>query len=178
MLAQPAGRKTAEARKRCEEFFPARLVYSMRIEIVKRRDGSGLLRCTRAGGSITWQKQTRHAAFFALHDLTHYAVESVLGVPDGFYGLIAQGWEIDDTTGKGSRGPLPEGGIRVEHIVGWLDRERASGTIWDASDLQAAVLTEEELAQIRARREELFEQFAETPPGEALVLNWDEGSAH
>ena len=39
-----------------------------------------MLRCVRADGSATWQKQTdRHAAYFALHDLTHFAVETELG---------------------------------------------------------------------------------------------------
>ena len=74
------------------------------IQITKRTDGSGVLRCVRADGSMTWQKQkSRHAAFFALHDLTHFAVESALEFRRGFYGLIADGWEIDDTTGKGTR---------------------------------------------------------------------------
>jgi len=50
------------------------------IRITKRKDGNGVLRYMRADGSETWQKQeSRHAAFFALHDLTHFAVESALG---------------------------------------------------------------------------------------------------
>ena len=32
--------------------------------------------------------------FFALHDLTHYAVETVLGFREGFYGLVAAGGEL------------------------------------------------------------------------------------
>jgi hypothetical protein len=87
------------------------------------------LRCVRADGSATWQKQgTRHAAFFALHDLTHVAVESTLGFRNGFFGLVAQGWEIDDTTGKGARGPLPSGAAEVEYIVGTLDAERVASS--------------------------------------------------
>jgi hypothetical protein len=46
------------------------------------------------------EKQHRNAAFFALHDLTDFAVESTLGFRCGFYGLAAQGWEIEDTTGN------------------------------------------------------------------------------
>jgi len=54
----------------------------LRVEITKRADGAGVLRCVRDDGSVTWQKHDRHAAFFALHDLTHYAVETTtLGVP-------------------------------------------------------------------------------------------------
>jgi hypothetical protein len=78
----------------------------LQIEIVKQPDGAGVLRCTRQDRSVTWQKQTRHAAHFALHDLTHYAVETALGYRRGFFGLIAEGWDVDDTSGKGGRGAL------------------------------------------------------------------------
>ena len=61
----------------------------LRIEIVNRPSGEGVLRCTRGDGSTTWQKQDRHAAHFALHDLTHFAVDTVLRYRRGFFGLIA-----------------------------------------------------------------------------------------
>ena len=52
----------------------------LKIGIVRRADGAGLLRCNRADGSVTWQKQSeRHAAHFTYHDLTHFAVETTLG---------------------------------------------------------------------------------------------------
>lgn len=67
-----------------------------------------MLRCVRPDGSVTGQKQEgAHAGFFPGHDLTHFAVETELGSTMACYGLIASGWDIDDTTGKGSRGPLP-----------------------------------------------------------------------
>src|SRR5712675_2192817 len=76
----------------------------MLIQISRR----GVLRCVRGDGSVIWQKQGgRNAGFFALHDLTHFAVESVLGVRRGFFGLIAEGWDVEDMTGKGVRGALP-----------------------------------------------------------------------
>src|SRR5579872_4676253 len=104
------------------------------IEILKQPDGSGVLRCTREDGSVTWQKQARHAAHFALHDLTHFAVETALGYRRGFFGLIAEGWDVDDTTGKGTRGALPAAAVEVEKIVGLFDSERASGTLWSAEE--------------------------------------------
>jgi hypothetical protein len=36
-----------------------------------------VLQCARNDGSVTWQ--SKHAAHFALHDLTHYAIETALG---------------------------------------------------------------------------------------------------
>jgi len=103
----------------------------LRIEITKRADGAGLLRCVRADGSVTWQKLgNRNAPFFALYDLTHFAVESTLAFRQGFFGLIAQGWDVDDTDGKGPRGPLPAEAVEVEYLVGSFDAERAR----DAAD--------------------------------------------
>jgi hypothetical protein len=149
----------------------------MLIQITKRADGGGVLRCVRDDGSVTWQKQGRHAAFFALHDLTHFAVESALGFTRGFFGLIAEGWDIEDTTGKGSRGTLPVEAMEVEGIVGLFDAERSSGAIWTADEFNefatmknARRLTAEEIARVKARRSELFQQWFAVPAGKALEL--------
>jgi len=158
------------------------------IQITKRADGGGLLRCTRADGSTTWQKQeNRHAPFFALHDLTHFAVESTLGFQHGFFGLVADGWDIEDTTGKGARGPLPAEASEVEYIVGSLDSERASGAMQTAAEFNAhaaihsastgrpapRLLTDEELSRVRTRRGELFAQWFALEPGAAIELRFE-----
>jgi hypothetical protein len=156
------------------------------VQITKRRDGGGVLRCTRAGGSVTWQKQTRHALHFALHDLTHFAVESTLGFRGGFFGLIAEGWEIEDTTGKGARGPLPQEALEVEHIVGFFDTERGSGVLLTAEDFNhyAAAhassfgrpaprrLTDADIARVRTCRGELFSRWFALEPGGTLDLKF------
>ena len=152
----------------------------MRVEIAKRADGAGVLRCTREDGSVTWQKQSeRLARHFSLHDLTHLAVETTLGIRRGFFGLIAEGWEIDDTTGKGARGPLPPEAGFAESMVGFFDAERASGHEWTLAQVQefggpgAQRLTEADLAAVRARRAELFAQWAAVRVGEVLELRFE-----
>jgi hypothetical protein len=156
----------------------------MRVEIRKTADGSGLLRCTRRDGTVCWQKQRRHGVHFAFHDLTHFAVETVLGYRDGFFGLLAQGWEMEDTTGKGARGPLPAGALEVETLVGALDAERACGTLLTTSEfnemaaLQALnggrpaprCLSDTEIQAVRKRRSELFREWQEVKEGSELVL--------
>lgn len=159
----------------------------LRIEITRRPDGSGVLRCTRGDGSATWQKQeSKHAAFFALHDLTHFAVESTLGYRHGFFGLIADGWDVADTTGKGARGPLPDEAAEVEYVVGVFDMERASSTLWTAEEfnensaIQASAagrspmrrLTDEDLGRVRAKRGELFSRWFQLAPGQSIVLEF------
>jgi hypothetical protein len=148
----------------------------MRIRITKRPDGAGILRCTRSDGSVTWQKQTsRNAAHFALHDLTHYAVETTLGLK-GFFSLLEQGWDMEDTTGKGARGPVPEEAIEVERLVGGFDSERACGTLWTAEEFteftRARVLAQADLNRVRSRRAELFRLWRDVPAGGSLELNF------
>jgi hypothetical protein len=146
----------------------------LQIEITKRPDGAGVLRCIREDGSVTWQKQTaRQAAHFALHDLTHYAVETALGYKRGFFGLVADGWDLDDTTGKGARGALPTEAAEVERIVGLFDTERASGAIWSTEEFNGfapRALTAEQIHSVRARRSELFQRWFALASGEKLEL--------
>ena len=142
-----------------------------------------VLRCVRPDGSETWQKQERHGAFFVTHDLTHLAVESILHCRQGFYGLIASGWSIDDTTGKGVRGALPPEAGDVEAFVGLFDTERASATLWTADEFNEAMaiktggtarrLTSEDLAAIRRRRAELMAQWSALPRGDTLELSFE-----
>ena len=161
------------------------------IQITRRADGSAVLRCERADGSESWQKQQgKNAAFFPLHDLTHYAVETELGFRNGFYGLVADGWDIEETTGQGARGRLPTEALTVEHIVGSLDVERASRATSSAEDFnaQAAMfhrerglpapraLTDEELDRVRARIRELFHDWLALPDGKTLELTFDRGA--
>jgi hypothetical protein len=148
----------------------------VRVEIVKKPDGSGLLRCTRADGSVTWQKQARHAAHFALHDLTHFAVETTLGYKRAFFGLIAEGWDMDDVTGKGAQGPLPSEAIEAEGVVGVFDSERAAVNLWTPEEFARFAprpLAIEQIQSIRALRSQLFQQWREVQPGQALVLNFE-----
>jgi hypothetical protein len=157
------------------------------IQITKRTDGNTVLKCVRADGSETWQKQEgKNAAFFARHDLTHYVVESELGVRTAFFGLIADGWSIDETGQRGVAAKLPVDAVFVENVVGTLDSERASGSRWTADEFNENTarfaanggrpvprkLTDDELARIRKRRAELFAQWAELKSGDTMELTF------
>lgn len=151
----------------------------MLVQITKRADGAGLLRCVRDDGSATWQKlPERHASHFAYHDLTHFAVETTLGYTQGFFGLVAGGWDIEDTTGKGSRGSLPPEAGEVEGLVGLLDTERASVVQWTEEELRefggsaGARVRMDDLAAIRMRRNELFLEWFNVPVGGVLELQF------
>jgi hypothetical protein len=160
----------------------------VKIRIKKGTDGSAALTCTRADGSSTWQRQHgAQARFFPRHDLTHYAVETILGHRRGFYGLVAEGWDLADFGTPWPRGPLPADAEPAELIVGFLDAERASGATWTAEELnekiatyraqhgtfaEASPLTEPQLAAVRARMHALFAEWDAVPPGDALELEY------
>jgi hypothetical protein len=158
------------------------------VQFTKRADGSAVLRCVRPDGSATWQRQDRHAPFFSFHDLTHFAVETTLGFRSGFYGLLADGWTIADTGGKGDRGRLPAEAVLVEHLVGLFDRERVGGAAALSDDEfntlveqlaatgrieQAPSFTEVQLTAVRARIEALHGQWAALAEGATLELPFD-----
>ena len=166
-----------------------RAVPRLTIRIKKNADGSAALTLTRADGSVTWQRQQgTQGQFFPRHDLTHFAVETTLGHRRGFYGLVAEGWDLTDFGAPWPRGRIPADADPAELIVGFLDIERASGERWNAADFndKAAayyrehapatsppVLTDDDLVRIRQRRAELFAQWDAVSPGDALELTFD-----
>src|SRR3954462_7384716 len=105
------------------------------IRIKKKTDGSAALSCTRADGSVTWQRQDGQLGrFFPLHDLTHFAVESSLGFSHAFFGLLGEGWDMSDFGKESKRGKTPEQAFLAELIVGFFDLERLSGMVGTADD--------------------------------------------
>jgi hypothetical protein len=155
------------------------------IALKKKTDGSASLTCRRADGSVTWQRQDgAQGRFFPRHDLTHYAVETVLGLDQAFYGLVASGWEFTDFGHPWPRGPMPSEALAAELIVGYLDSERAAGTTWSAVEFNAKaagffrgrgespglVLREPDLERIRQTRAALFARWDALAPGATLEL--------
>jgi hypothetical protein len=160
------------------------------IRIKKKADGTAALSCVRADGSTTWQRQEGTSGrFFPLHDLTHYAVESTLGHHRGFFGLVAGGWDLTDFGRPWPKGPLPPDLDPSELIVGFLDLERATGHRWTAADLnekltialganaKRSLVTDAQLAAVRATMAELFDRWQAVAPGDALELQFPASEA-
>ena len=158
------------------------------IRIKKSADGRSALSCTRVDGTTTWQSmKNAQAAFFPRHDLTHYAVETVLGHRQGFYGLVADGWDLTDFGSPWPRGPMPSVAALSEMIVGFLDLERSTGVLAQAGDVNQRLqefcaenglaapqpLSDEDLWRIRQKRGELFAMWDAVKPGDALELAFD-----
>ena len=63
----------------------------LKVRFTRGKDKKDVLSVTRKDGSQSWQHQQPG---IPVHDLTHFAVESALHLENGFYGLLAQGWDI------------------------------------------------------------------------------------
>ena len=164
------------------------------IRIKKKSDGSAALTAVRADGSTTWQRQDgQFGRFFPLHDLTHYAVETVLGFRRAFFGLLADGWDLSDFGKQSSKELQQDEAGLAELIVGFFDLERATGVIENANALEGKLQTyyeqraiprparrvsDGEISRIRECRAELFARWRALPAGQALELPFDRATAH
>jgi hypothetical protein len=157
----------------------------MIIRIKKNADGRTSLTCTRADGTVTWQSLNGATAqFFPRHDLTHYAVETVLAEIQGFYALVAAGWDLSDFGSPWPRGRIPVDASLSEMIVGSLDLERRTGVPTNADDINARLvefcaenkfpppprISDVDLERIRRTRAELFARWEAVTPGDALEI--------
>lgn len=163
------------------------------IRIKKKTDGSAALTCVRADGTTTWQRQEGQLGrFFPLHDMTHLAVESVLGFDRAFFGLLAGGWDISDFGKAGKKIDVASEAALAELIVGFFDLERASGVRPSADELNERIvayfadhgvdapairLAQSDVDRIRIARAELFARWNALPAGEAMVLPFDRSPA-
>jgi len=155
----------------------------MVIHIKKGRDGPATIACIRADGTRTWSKEH---PFFPVHDLTHCAVESVLGFNEAFFGLIAAGWNIDDFEKPVARRRMPFQAVVAEHVVGVFDRERALPEPLTAVEFNETVLaslpsaerggfqqlTEAQLARVRELRSSLEARWYALPLGDTLEVKF------
>ena len=158
---------------------------SITIRIKKGKDGPHALVCERADGSMTMQ---RHATgFFPVHDLMHYAVETSFGYRRGFYGLIADGWNLEDFGVPWPRGRLPADLDPVELVVGALSLEGATGERMTAEKVNWTIaswyeqhvpgvavpsVTDDRLDASRVEIARLQQRWFALPPGDAIELTF------
>jgi hypothetical protein len=157
------------------------------IRVKKKTDGNAALSAQRADGSVTWQRQEGQLGlFFPLHDLTHLAVETVLECRRGFYGLLAEGWDVSSFGDR--RRAIPDEALMIELIVAFFDLERRVGEASTADDFNWKIatnreehhvppttfrMTDDQITAIRALRTELFGKWNALPAGETLELPYD-----
>jgi len=158
------------------------------VHLTKHAPDDYALTCVRAGGTTTSQRTRGDSAqFFPFHDLTHLAVETVLGRRSGFYGLVCDGWQLSEFAKPGVSRRLPAEAVATEQLVALFDGERVVGGPWTAAEFNASLaeylknsgrdctpapLTEAELARVRAEHARLAALWLALPAGETLELRF------
>ncbi len=155
------------------------------LRFSKTKNGTPVLSITRRDGSVAWQKQHD---FFPVHDLTHYAIETTLGLRQAFWGMMADGWEFSDFGTPWPRGPMPnlEEALLAEVSAGWFDsfgrsiEKDETGAAELNAHLSAycqqhgtpspRIITVPEFARIRALRDDLAARWRALGPREAMEL--------
>jgi hypothetical protein len=158
----------------------------MRIRISKGRDGPNTLTCVRDDGTSTWAKVQD---YFPVHDMTHFVVETTLGISNAFYSLVRDGWDISEFAVKGNAARLPPQANLVEALVGRLQKEAMPGNDFRAETFNEEVVavlegignperryvTDAELSEMRARLRDLMSRWRELEPGGSIELSFPAG---
>ncbi len=162
------------------------LAQALRIQF-KRKNAGTVLTVFRADGTTTWS--ALHPGL-EIHDLAHYVIERTLALDDAFFGILSQGYAIQDFELPRAQRPaallpanLPVTALQVEHLVNLLLTERQAGhvfpdfrhqlaTILIRSDLpMLETLTEHHLQLIRQQLEDLWLTWRAIPVGGVLDLS-------
>jgi len=157
----------------------------MNIRFTKGNDKPNTLTCIRADGSSTWANLGKMPVG---HDLTHYAVETTLGLQNSFFGLLAKGYSIQDFALPKEQRTIvvPAEAKQTEFVVGLLQAELSDGApnpeffaVLDNACRNANLplprhRNPRQLDAIRTRIRELLLQWRSVPPGGALELEFTE----
>jgi hypothetical protein len=156
----------------------------VKLKIKKAGDGNDVMSFVRADGSTT-SGRLGSGGFGAVHDLTHYVVESSLRLQNGFFGLLQQGWDMRDFEGKGTSARLSDEAIVAECIVGQLTNAVFGGPNPSATDFNwligeavagvrpgaiAPFVSPDALAQMQTQLADLLDQWRALAPGQTMEL--------
>ena len=138
------------------------------------------LTCIRENGSVTWTHLHRG---FVQHDFGHYVVETTFGLEEGFFGLVAKGYDIPDFSDPKSTRPfeIPNEAIDIESIVALLqadlaeylgDSGESDGIFRDHRGALSMDITDTQLVKMRQRLCALLERWQALPPGGSMGLQF------
>ena len=157
----------------------------MEISFTRQGNNNHIISCRRVDGTVTWMQID---SFFVVHDLCHYAVESVLTLKNAFYGMLASGTSITDfELPKDERTfNLTDEAIFTEQIVNLLSIEYSQRQIENFLDILNEVCQKNtdtilvkkidnfSLQQIRQSVELLMNRWHLLPEGETITLIFEE----
>jgi len=157
----------------------------MEILLTKTVGEEHILSCRRKDDSVTWMHVR---PFFILHDICHYAVETILPLKNAFFGMIARGTNITDFDQPKEKRTirLTDEAIFAEHFVNLLTVDYMQGRIeslvesfssiydeYGGSDL-FRLITDEKLEDIREKHRDLMEEWNSLPETKSMTLLFEE----
>jgi hypothetical protein len=155
----------------------------MLIRIKKNTGKLQNLSYTRNDGSATWMQGDD---FLVRHDLTHYAIESILQYRTAFNGMLNNGMDIKDFEDKEKRDRLAvtAEAVYAENFANLFLIETTQGNFEDFNMVQREsfisfskqyepiMLTQENIESIRIYLRQLLQQWEKLPVGETLALTF------
>ena len=160
---------------------------NIKITFKKGIKKSSILTIYRSDGSSTWSKLHKG---LETHDLAHFAVESTLGFTKAFYGIINEGYTIEDFIApkeqrKNDVKPenLAAEALITEHVVNLLEVELLNSgfnenlledlkTILDENNLPFPnKLNKDSLTEIRNVYHDLYNKWMLLDDEETLHIN-------
>jgi len=156
----------------------------MQILLIKGASGNEhVLSCKRKDGSMTW----KHVSpFFIMHDICHYAVETVMPFHEAFFGMIKKGTDITEfELPKEERSiALSAEALLTEHFVNLLVIEYTQGKMdnlleilkatYEIDDKTIDWITEEKLNEIRIGYYGLMKKWNDLPERETMTLIFED----
>ena len=156
----------------------------MEILITKTGMNEDVLSCKRKDGTVTW---THVSNFFILHDLCHYAIETVLSLKKAFFGMLANGTDITefDLPKDQRKIELTSEALFAEHLVNLVVIDYTQGrmnnlieifkeTYNDPGSDLINLINEEKLEDIRKNYASLMQQWKSIRESETLRLIFEE----
>ena len=170
----------------CRQIFRGITIDAMKILLTRLSPDRHRLEIVRRNG--TRERIELETRSLLLHDLVHFAVESLAGAQDGFWGSLASGktfGDLDDRTGVRMADAGP--GLRViEPIVGAL-QSLANGnppppgivaTLREYLPLQGLAVPgwfdDEFVQRVAEKLRQLVGHWRGTPFGKSMELCWEE----
>ena len=155
----------------------------MQIRFTKNTGKQNVIKYIRDNGTVTWMYCDD---FFIRHDLSHYALEKILGYKTAFNGMLNAGMDIRDFEDKEKRAKLSVTAEAwyAENLANLFLIEIAQGHFDDFNQVQQAcfvsfnqqyppvVLPDEKIKEVRDHLSELLAQWKALPSGETLELTF------
>jgi hypothetical protein len=152
------------------------------LEIKKKGDGAAVLTIVRADGSRTSSPIGAAHGFGPVHDLSHYVVESVLGIARGFIGLCGEGWKVTDFDKDAVKRMPAEAGV-AEALAGEVSRMEITAQWLPLEDFNWVVaasgfsMSGEHYDAIRRALARLRADWTRLAPGATMSLRFEPGRA-